>query len=73
MLDRQRGKIIFECNVCGQSLEPDTADFNEAKRTLDDNGWRARKIGSDWLHGCDKCGDPAAERAISSRSARSLL
>ncbi len=24
-------------------------------------GWSVRKIGSDWVHGCDKCGNPAGK------------
>ena len=55
MLDRQRGKIIFECDVWGDTLDTDTSDFGEAIRTLKNEGWTARKIGADWIHSCAEC------------------
>jgi predicted RNA-binding Zn-ribbon protein involved in translation (DUF1610 family) len=69
MLDRQHGKIIFECDVCGDTLESDTRDFNEALLTLKNESWSARKIGSDWVHSCPECGVPG-ERAPLARNAR---
>jgi hypothetical protein len=71
MLDRQHGKIVFECDVCGQTLEPDTRDFGEALRTLKNESWSARKIGMDWVHACPDCGE-AGERAPLARNARRL-
>jgi hypothetical protein len=55
MLDRQGGKIIFECDVCGETFDTDERDFVEAKGKFDEEGWRARKIGSDWVHNCPDC------------------
>lgn len=57
MLDRQFGKIVFNCDSCEEVLEGDediefAAVWAEAKR----DGWRSKKIGSDWVHGCSKCG-----------------
>ena len=56
MLDRQHNKIIWECDVCGDTLDADTSDFSEAIRTLKNEGWIARKIGADWIHSCAECG-----------------
>ena len=69
MLDRQHGLIIFECDVCGEVLETDTRDFDEAQRRLHAEAWKARKIGSEWCHACDRCGEPG-ERAPFARQAR---
>jgi hypothetical protein len=56
MIDRQHGKLIFECDSCEETLTADTDNFaqawNEAKR----EGWRSRKIGDEWVHGCPSCG-----------------
>ena len=30
MLDRQHGKIVFECDSCNEVLETETRDFDEA-------------------------------------------
>lgn len=57
MLARQHGKIVFECDVCGETLETDEREFAEAKAVLDDEGWRARKLGADWMHYCPECGE----------------
>jgi hypothetical protein len=58
MMDKQHGDYIFECNICGSTLTTDQADFNVAITIMKRNGWNARKIGKDWVHGCDRCGDP---------------
>ena len=71
MLDRQHGKICFECDVCGDTLDSYTRDFNEALRTLNNESWKARKIGVDWVHSCPECGVPG-ERAPLARNARML-
>jgi len=69
MLDKQRGKFIFECDVCGDTLDTETSNFNEARQTLENEEWKARKIGSDWVHSCSKCGMPG-QRAPLARNAR---
>ena len=56
MLDRQRGHIIFECDVCGDTLETDMRDFTEARTAFNNEGWRSRKLGADWIHYCAECG-----------------
>jgi hypothetical protein len=71
MMDRQHGMIIFECDVCGDTLETGERDFNEAKAIQDREGWKARKIGSDWCHSCPDCGVPG-ERAPLAKNARLL-
>ena len=59
MIDRQHGKIIIECDSCDETFEGENGEefavvFAAAKR----EGWSARKIANEWLHGCGKCGAP---------------
>ena len=58
MMDQQRGKIIFECDACGEVLETDHSDVATAWRTAAKEEWESRKIGQDWVHGCPRCGRP---------------
>ena len=51
----------IECDVCGKTMETEQADFNVAINIMRRNGWNARKIGKDWLHGCDRCGSPTGK------------
>jgi len=55
MLDRQKGNIIFECDGCADVLETETGDFDSAMNLFRREGWKARKIGEDWMHLCRKC------------------
>lgn len=61
MLDRQHGKFIVECDACGEALETETADFDEARATMQREGWKIRKIRNVWIHGCPDCGVPQAD------------
>lgn len=54
MIDRQKGQYVFECDACGDTLETDTDDFNEANTSRRDFGWLAEKVGRDWLHFCSE-------------------
>jgi hypothetical protein len=55
MLDRQHGKIVFECDSCNEVLETETSDFVEALTILKREEWDARKIGAQWIHTCPEC------------------
>lgn len=55
MLDRQHRKLFFECDACGEVLDTETDHFNEALRILRNAGWRAVKVGQDWVHTCFAC------------------
>lgn len=58
MIDRQFGKIVFECDSCPQTFHADTDDFSEAWESAKCEGWRSRKLGNERLHGCARCGVP---------------
>lgn len=56
MINRQHGKLVFECDSCSEIFEADTDDFAEAWAEAKREGWRSRKIANEWLHGCPTCG-----------------
>ena len=56
MIDRQHGNVIIECDSCEATFTLDDDDFNETWAAAKLNGWRVRKIGEEWVHGCPKCG-----------------
>ena len=55
MIDRQHGKMVVECDGCGEVLETGTAYWNEANATIHAEGWRAEKVGGDWCNYCAAC------------------
>ena len=55
MIDRQNGDLVFECDTCGEVLESATSDFNSAWNQAKRDGWRVKKIGTEWVHECPKC------------------
>lgn len=56
MIDRQHHKIAFECDTCPEVLECRTEDFSEAWLEAKAEGWKSKKIGDEWVHGCSRCG-----------------
>ena len=55
MIDRQRGKIVFSCDACGEALETDTDDFTEANVQRRDAGWQAwKEVEGEWVHFCSE-------------------
>lgn len=59
MIDRQHGRLVVECDAYSAVLETETKDFDEAREAMRREEWKVRKVGSDWIHGCPKCGVPA--------------
>jgi hypothetical protein len=58
MIDRQNGRIVIECDGCGEVHEGETNDWLEEWRVAKAAGWRTCKIGSDWIHTCPECEEP---------------
>lgn len=57
MIDRQGGKIIWECDSCPETFEwEDRNGFSEGWTVAKSDGWKTKKIGNEWVHGCPKCG-----------------
>jgi len=55
MLDREYGKIVFECDECGAAYHTDSRDFDDAWSDAKDDGWLAYKEGGSWCHSCPDC------------------
>lgn len=56
MIDRQHGKIIIECDTCDEVFAGDSDEWNEVWPAAKRDGWKSKKIGDTWVHGCPKCG-----------------
>lgn len=57
MIDRQGNKIFIECDSCDEVFEGDEgAEWSDVWGAAKRDGWRSKKIGDEWVHGCPKCG-----------------
>lgn len=54
-IERRGGQIELSCDVCGTVRETGTDDWETAWPTAKRDGWKAQKIGKDWLHSCEDC------------------
>lgn len=52
MIDRQGGKLIFECDCCDEVFESQSDEFAEAWAAAKRDGWRSLKVNEEWLHSC---------------------
>lgn len=59
---QERNGFAFECNACGEVIDPPTLgrgsaprDFQESWTEAKAKGWVARKSGNDWQHICPDC------------------
>ncbi len=56
-IDRQYNKTVFECVSCDETFEGEPGEeFADAWASAKREGWRAKKIGEEWVRGCGKCG-----------------
>lgn len=55
MIDRQHNAIVFECDGCPETLETDESEFSDAMAQLRREGWKAEKVGDEWVHLCVTC------------------
>lgn len=51
-IERRKGKVFIVCDTCGE--EKQGTDFHETWGEAKREGWRVRKFGDDWVHGCSK-------------------
>jgi hypothetical protein len=57
MIDLQGGKILIECDSCDEVFVGDEdTEFLEVWGSARREGWRTKKIGDEWVHGCPRCG-----------------
>jgi hypothetical protein len=56
-VDRQYDKIVFECDSCDETFTGEPGEeFVDAWASAKQEGWRATKIGEEWVRGCPRCG-----------------
>lgn len=55
MIDRQGGDLVFECDSCSEVMKSEQSDFSSAWNLAKREGWRAKKIGTEWVHECPQC------------------
>lgn len=57
MMDRQKGLLVFECDSCGETLDTEKRDFDDARAVLKREGWRTTTPddGETWEHSCPGC------------------
>lgn len=56
MMDKQKGRYVFECDTCGETLSTTTGDFDLAQAQRKDEGWIATKDEKQgWIHLCPTC------------------
>ena len=57
MIEREGGKLIWICDTCDEEEAFDKNEsFHECWDELKRQGWRTKKIGDEWVHGCPRCG-----------------
>lgn len=55
-IHRDRGVLTFECDSCDELFEwHDVEEFGAAWNDAKHQGWRAKKIGTEWVHTCPDC------------------
>ncbi len=55
MITRVHGRIVFECDDCGELLETGVADFTEANIARREEHWTSQKVSDVWMHYCEEC------------------
>jgi hypothetical protein len=55
MIDRMDGDLVFHCDSCSECFESETDDFKTAWENAKRDGWRAKKVGTEWVHECPNC------------------
>ncbi len=54
--DNQGGNIVWLCDCCDATFERPREDgFDAGWAEAKAKGWRAKKIGKDWVHACPDC------------------
>jgi hypothetical protein len=56
MLDRQKGRLVVECDAYGDLYEDqDADDFKAFIEGAKREGWTMQPVGNDWVHTCSGC------------------
>ena len=56
MIDYQKNRIFIECDLCDEIFEgEENEELNKVWSLAKRDGWKSRKIGNDYVHGCPTC------------------
>ena len=63
MIHRQYDQIVIECDACeallfeagAEGLGPGSSDWEVVWPAAKREGWKARRIGGEWLQFCPRC------------------
>jgi hypothetical protein len=50
-----KGQVVFSCDDCPETYEPDEGDFGTAWALARGLGWRTRQRDGKWQHSCPDC------------------
>lgn len=57
MINRSGAQTVIKCDDCGDVFTSDDHEnWSELWPRAQRDGWKSRKIGHVWVHGCPKCG-----------------
>lgn len=54
-VDRQKGKVVFVCDGCGDGLDTETDDWANAMAVLRREEWQVKRVGDARQHFCTSC------------------
>lgn len=54
MIDKQYGKYIPTCDVCGETLEAELS-FDEAVAEMKSESWKTKAVMGEWENICPEC------------------
>lgn len=54
-VEREGGRITFQCDTCPDALDTDEVEFEAAWARAQGDGWKAFKVGGEWCHECPDC------------------
>lgn len=55
MMEKQKGKYVFECDGCNEVNETDEKDFDDARDKIKKDGWRIIFDDGTFVHYCPSC------------------
>ena len=60
MIERLYGDYYACCDGCGRELDGTSEDLDGVRDSMKANGWKIRRIGSDWYDYCPACAPKCA-------------
>ena len=54
-IEKEEGKFILYCDVCGETADMSFAEFQDAVNYKKENGWRSKPEKWGWIDICPEC------------------